>query len=50
VVTEDIERAWVATVRAATWTTVGVSSPAILNMFGIRRRLGSTVTPGWGPG
>ena len=29
-----IDRAWVATVRAATWMTVGVSSPAILNMFG----------------
>ncbi len=26
--------AWVAMVRAATWMTVGVSSPAILNMFG----------------
>jgi hypothetical protein len=25
----------VATARAATWNTVGVSSPAILNMFGI---------------
>ena len=24
-----------ATVRAVTWKTVGVSSPAILNMFGI---------------
>ncbi len=30
-----IDRAWVAIVRAATWMTVGVSSPAILNMFGI---------------
>jgi hypothetical protein len=29
-----IDRAWVATVRAATWITVGVSSPAILNMLG----------------
>ena len=29
-----IESAWVATVRAATWNTAGVSSPAILNMFG----------------
>jgi hypothetical protein len=27
----------VAIVRAATWMTVGVSSPAILNMFGIMR-------------
>ncbi len=26
-----------ASVRAATWMTVGVSSPAILNMFGIIR-------------
>ena len=26
--------AWVATVRAATWITAGVSSPAILYMFG----------------
>ena len=30
-----IDRAWVATARAATWITAGVSSPAILNMFGI---------------
>ena len=30
-----IDRAWVATVRAVTWNTVGVSSPAILNMLGI---------------
>ena len=30
-----IDRAWVATVRAVTWKTVGVSSPAILNMLGI---------------
>jgi len=30
-----IDRAWVASVRAATWNTVEVSSPAILNMFGI---------------
>ena len=29
-----IDSAWVATVRAATWITAGVSSPAILNMFG----------------
>ena len=29
-----IESACVATVRAATWITVGVSSPAILNMSG----------------
>ena len=29
-----IESACVATVRAATWKTAGVSSPAILNMFG----------------
>ncbi len=29
-----IDRAWVATVRAATWMTAGVSSPAILNRFG----------------
>ena len=29
-----IDRAWVATVRAATCITHGVSSPAILNMFG----------------
>ena len=30
-----IDRAWVAMVRAATWITAGVSSPAILNMLGI---------------
>ncbi len=30
-----IERAWVASARAATWMTAGVSSPAILNMSGI---------------
>ena len=30
-----IDRACVATDRAATWKTVGVNSPAILNMFGI---------------
>ena len=30
-----IDSAWVAMVRAATWMTVGVSSPAILNMLGI---------------
>ena len=29
-----IDRAWVAMVRAATWITAGVSSPAILNMLG----------------
>ena len=29
-----IDSAWVAKARAATWKTVGVSSPAILNMFG----------------
>ena len=33
-----IESACVAIVRAATWMTAGVSSPAILNMFGIIRR------------
>ena len=32
-----IERACVAIVRAATWMTAGVSSPAILNMLGIIR-------------
>src|SRR5512137_211220 len=30
-----IDRAWAAMARAETWKTVGVSSPAILNMFGI---------------
>ena len=30
-----MDRAWVAIVRAATWITAGVSSPAILNMLGI---------------
>ncbi len=30
-----IDSAWVATVRAATWRTNGVSSPAILYMLGI---------------
>ncbi len=30
-----IESAWVASDRAATWSTVAVSSPAILYMFGI---------------
>ncbi len=30
-----IDSAWVASARAATWKTVGVSSPAILYMFGI---------------
>jgi len=29
-----IDRAWVAIVRAATWMTAGVSSPAILYMLG----------------
>jgi hypothetical protein len=29
-----IDSAWVATVRAATWMTAGLSSPAILNMLG----------------
>ena len=33
-----IERACAARARAATWKTVGVSSPAILNMFGIISR------------
>ncbi len=33
-----IESACVAIVRAATWITAGVSSPAILNMLGIIRR------------
>ncbi len=34
-----IDNAWVAMDRAATWITAGVSSPAILNMFGsIRSR------------
>ena len=33
-----IDRAWEATVRADTWKTVEVSSPAILNMLGIIRR------------
>src|SRR5690606_16566020 len=34
-----MERAWVAIDRAATWMTVGVSSPAILYMLGsISRR------------
>ncbi len=32
-----IESACVARVRAATWMTAGVSSPAILNMLGIIR-------------
>ena len=30
----NIDKAWVATVLAATWMTVGVSSPAILYMLG----------------
>ena len=34
----NIERAWHAIERAAMWNTVGVSSPAILYMFGIIRR------------
>ena len=35
----NIDRAWVASARAATWNTVAVSSPAILNMLGsIKRR------------
>ena len=29
-----IDSAWVASARAAMWNTVGVSSPAILNMLG----------------
>ncbi len=33
-----IDSAWVATVRAATWMTAGVSSPAILDMLGIISR------------
>ena len=33
-----MERAWAAMARAETWKTVGVSSPAILNMLGIIRR------------
>ncbi len=33
-----MESACVATVRAATWITAGVSSPAILNMLGIMSR------------
>ena len=33
-----MERAWVAIVRAATCMAKGVSSPAILYMFGIMRR------------
>ncbi len=33
-----IESACVATERAATWMTAGVSSPAILNMLGIMSR------------
>ncbi len=34
-----IDSAWVASDRAATWITAGVSSPAILNIFGsIRSR------------
>ncbi len=30
-----MERAWVASARAETWKTEGMSSPAILYMFGI---------------
>ncbi len=33
-----MDSAWVARERAATWKTVGVSSPAILYMLGIMRR------------
>ena len=33
-----MERAWVATVRAATWMTPADNSPAILYMFGIIKR------------
>ncbi len=33
-----MERAWVATARAATWMTPGRSWPAILYMSGIMRR------------
>src|SRR6185369_6127605 len=33
----NMERAWAAMARAETWKTVEVSSPAILNMFGIIR-------------
>ena len=33
-----IDSAWVASARAATWITAGVSSPAILYMFGIISR------------
>ncbi len=33
-----IDSAWVATALAATWKTVGVNSPAILNMFGSMSR------------
>ncbi len=33
-----IDRAWVATVRAATWMTAGVSSPQTLNMLGTMSR------------
>ncbi len=33
-----MESAWVAIVRAATWMTAGVSSPAILYMLGIISR------------
>lgn len=33
-----IDSAWVASVRAATWMTAGVSSPAILYMLGSMRR------------
>jgi hypothetical protein len=33
-----MERAWAATLRAAMWNTVGVSSPAILYMLGSMRR------------
>jgi len=33
-----MDRAWVATVRAATWKTTGASSPPTLNMTGIMSR------------
>jgi hypothetical protein len=33
-----IESPWAASDRAATWKTVGVSSPAILNMLGSMSR------------
>ncbi len=33
-----MERAWVAIVRAETWNTHGVSSPAMRYMFGMKSR------------